>query len=107
MNYKCHYDIASVIYKDTFISSYFKYDENKSKWYFKDDNMWYEDKELRKLKGEITTRGFEIFINKYKKINEKKDEISIYSSISYLETAMNLKKTNYLNKIIKELKQFY
>jgi hypothetical protein len=67
----------------------------------------YEDKELRKLKGEITTRGFEIFINKYKKINEKKDEISIYSSISYLETAMNLKKTNYLNKIIKELKQFY
>ena len=107
MNYRCHYDIASVIYKDAFISSSFKYDENKSKWFFKEDNIWNEDKESRKLRGEISTRGFEIFIKKYEKINENKDEISLYTSISYLETAMNLKKPKYLNKIIKELKQFY
>jgi hypothetical protein len=40
-------------------------------------------------------------------MNENKDEISLYNSIYYLETAINLKKDNYLKKIIKELKQFY
>jgi hypothetical protein len=108
MNYKCHYDIASVVYKDDYISSSFKYDENKSKWFYKDiDNKWNEDKNLRKLKNEIMTRVFETFIKKYEKINENKDEISYYNSIFYLETAMNLKKDSYIKKIIKELKQFY
>jgi hypothetical protein len=108
MNYKCHYDIASVVYKDEYISTYFKYDEEKSKWYYKDlDNIWIEDKDLKKLKYEITTRICETFLNKYNKMNENKDEISLYNSIYYLETAINLKKDNYLKKIIKELKQFY
>ena len=108
MNYKCHYDIASVVYKDDYISSSFKYDENKSKWFYKDiDNKWNEDKNLRKLKNEIMTRVFETFIKKYEKMNENKDEISYYNSIFYLETAMNLKKDSYIKKIIKELKQFY
>jgi hypothetical protein len=108
MNYKCHYDIASVVYKDDYIASSFKYDENKSKWFYKDiDNKWNEDKNLRKLKNEIMTRVFETFIKKYEKMNENKDEISYYNSIFYLETAMNLKKDSYIKKIIKELKQFY
>jgi hypothetical protein len=108
MNYRCHYDIASVVYNDNYISSYFKYDENKSKWYYKDiNNNWNEDKNLKKLKNEIMTRIFDIFIKKYEKINEKKDEISYYNSIFYLEIAMNLKKESYIKKIIKELKQFY
>jgi hypothetical protein len=108
MNYKCHYDIASVVYKDEFISSSFKYDENKSKWFYKDlDNIWIEDKNLKKLKYEIMTRICDTFIKKYEKVNEKKDEISYYNSIYYLETAMNLKKDSYIKKIIKELKQFY
>jgi hypothetical protein len=108
MNYRCHYDIASVVYKDDYISTSFKYDEDKSKWFYKDiDNNWCEDKKLIKLKYEITTRIFDTFIKKYEKFNEKKDEISYYNSIFYLETAMNLKKDNYLKKIIKELKQFY
>jgi hypothetical protein len=51
MNYRCHYDIASVVYKDDFISTSFKYDEDKSKWFYKDvDNNWCEDKKLNKLK---------------------------------------------------------
>jgi len=108
MNYKCHYDIASVVYKDDYISSSFKYDETKSKWFYKDiDNIWNEDKNLRKLKNEIMTRVFETFVKKYEKMNENKDEISYYNSIFYLETALNLKKESYIKKIIKELKQFY
>ena len=51
MNYKCHYDIASVIFDDEYISSSFKYDEDKSKWFYKDiDDTWNEDKKLMKLK---------------------------------------------------------
>lgn len=108
MNYKCHYDIASVVYNDDFISSSFKYDENKSKWFYKDiNNDWMEDKQIKKLKNEISTRIFNTFIKKYENVNEKKDEISFYNSIFYLETAMNLKKDKYLKKIINELKQFY
>ena len=108
MNYKCHYDIATVIYKDDYISSSFKYDEEKSKWFYKDiNNNWIEDKQLKTLKNEITTRITDIFIKKYEKFNDKKDEISIYNSIYYLEIAMNLKKDKYLKKIINELKQFY
>lgn len=108
MNYKCHYDIASIIYKDEIISKSFKYDEEKSKWFYKDiNNIWIEDKNLKKLKFEISTKGFNIFIKKYEKVNENKDEISIYNSILYLETAMNIKKDNYIKKVIKELKQFY
>jgi len=82
MNYKCHYDIASVIFDDEYISSSFKYDEDKSKWFYKDiDDTWNEDKKLMKLKYEITTRGFDKFIKKYEKVNEKKDEISFYNSV--------------------------
>jgi tRNA nucleotidyltransferase/poly(A) polymerase len=108
MNYKCHYDVALVIFADEYISTSFKYDEDKSKWFYKDiEDIWNEDKELKKLKYEITTRGFDKFIKKYEKVNEKKDEISFYNSIFYLETALNLKKDSYIKKIIKELKQFY
>lgn len=107
MNYKCHYDIASVVYKDEYISSNFKYDEDKSKWFYKDIDKWIEDKNTKKLKNEITTRVFNTFIKKYNTVNENKDEISFYNSIFYLETAMNLKKDTYIKKVIKELKQFY
>lgn len=106
MNYKSHYDIASIIHKE-FMSSY-KYDENSSKWFFRGyEDEWIEDYKGNKLKDEIKTRIFDIFIKKYEKTNENKDDISYYNSIFYLEIAMNLKKDKYIKKIISELKQFY
>ena len=75
MNYKCHYDIASVMFADEYISTSFKYDEDKSKWFYKDmDDIWNEDKDLKKLKYEITTRGFDKFIKKYEMVNESNDQ---------------------------------
>jgi hypothetical protein len=108
MNYKSHFDIASVIHKDDIISSSYKYDENSSKWFFKGyGNEWIEDNKEKRIKEEIKTRIFDKFIKKYEKTNEKKDEISYYNSIFYLEIAMNLKKDKYIKKILNELKQFY
>ena len=106
MNYKSHFDIASIIHKE-FMCSY-KYDEDLSKWFFKGyGDEWIEDHKGKKLKEDIKTKIFDKFIKKYEKTNENKDEISYYNSIFYLEIAMNLKKDKYVKKIMSELKQFY
>lgn len=107
MNYKCHYDIASYIYKDDYIKTYFKYDENNSKWLYLEKEEWIEDKKSKKLINEIKTRIVNNIINKHKELEEDKNEIDYYKSIFLLETALKLKNDNYLKKIIKELKQFF
>jgi len=101
MNYKSHYDIANFIYNNEIIKNEFKYDENKSKWFYIDNNKWIEDNETKKLKDIIKTHIINNIINKC--LNTPNN----YNCIYLLETAIKLKQDKYLKKIINELKQFF